>query len=388
MLCAMTRRRIGEFLWRSVTLALLVLAVRLAAAQDPPVSPTPTPEKAPRLSVDRQTLRIGCPPQQVPRDNETCDDNFHINVNFDVANSQASTFNYTISGGRILGGGSSVIWDLTGVAAGTYTVTIQASPWPDISTWTETATVKVESCKCKSACDCPAISVNSADEIRQGEKAAFTANVSGGSLQPAGLNWTVKNGKVTTGQGTPSVEVTPDPTAREVTATLNIKWDPDDPCTGNCLQSHSQTIKVRQVIEGRVESVPEGDTLVIVDAEQRKFTVRLAGIDAPELRQAFGEQSRQNLSKMVHGQTVRAEVSSIGTSRVLGKVLFQARDVNLTQLEAGLAWYYDRSPQGLKPADVETYKTAESAARSSRSNIWSEPDPVPPWRFRPNPGKN
>lgn len=56
------------------------------------------------------------------------------------------TYNYTVSGGKIIGNGAKVIWDLTGVKAGTYTITAGANDGAGISAATKTQTVIVKEC--------------------------------------------------------------------------------------------------------------------------------------------------------------------------------------------------------------------------------------------------
>lgn len=49
-------------------------------------------------------------------------------------------------------------------------------------------------------------------------------------------------------------------------------------------------------LEGRVGGVSDGNTITLLDRAKVQHKIRLAGIDAPEKGQAFGERSRQNLS--------------------------------------------------------------------------------------------
>ena len=44
-------------------------------------------------------------------------------------------------------------------------------------------------------------------------------------------------------------------------------------------------------ITGKVLKVSDGDTIWVLDTKE-KVKVRLLGIDAPEIKQAFGEESR------------------------------------------------------------------------------------------------
>src|SRR5262245_2183415 len=60
-------------------------------------------------------------------------------------------------------------------------------------------------------------------------------------------------------------------------------------------------------ISGRVVGVSDGDAITVLDAAKMQHRVRLAGIDAPEKAQAFGERSKQKLSALVVGKDVRAD---------------------------------------------------------------------------------
>src|SRR5688572_26105790 len=62
--------------------------------------------------------------------------------------------------------------------------------------------------------------------------------------------------------------------------------------------------KLLLVIEGKVVKVHDGDTITVIDQNNKKFSIRLQGIDAPELKQAVGAASQQNLSRMVLGKQV------------------------------------------------------------------------------------
>lgn len=56
------------------------------------------------------------------------------------------TFNYTVSGGKIVGQGANVVWDLTGVQPGTYTITAGVDDGCGVCGQTKTGTVAVKEC--------------------------------------------------------------------------------------------------------------------------------------------------------------------------------------------------------------------------------------------------
>jgi len=87
--------------------------------------------------------------------------------------------------------------------------------------------------------------------------------------------------------------------------------------------------------------VTDGDTIVILDAADKvQHKIRLTGIDAPERHQAFDTKSKEHLSDLVAGKSVVEDYSNFDRyQRNLGKVLVGGEDVNLEQVEAGLAWH-------------------------------------------------
>jgi endonuclease YncB( thermonuclease family) len=93
-----------------------------------------------------------------------------------------------------------------------------------------------------------------------------------------------------------------------------------------------------ETLTGRVVRVTDGDTIVILDADKVQHKIRLTGIDAPERGQAFGTKSKEHLSDLVAGKSVVVDYSKYDRyQRILGKVLVNGEDVNLEQIEAGLA---------------------------------------------------
>ena len=101
------------------------------------------------------------------------------------------------------------------------------------------------------------------------------------------------------------------------------------------LPAHAETLT------GKVVRVIDGDTIVVLDADKVQHKIRLQGIDAPERHQAFGMKSKAYLSDLVAGKSVVVDYSKYDRyGRVLGKVIVNGKDVNLEQIEAGMAWHY------------------------------------------------
>ena len=135
-------------------------------------------------------------------------------------------------------------------------------------------------------------------------------------------------------------------------------------------------------LSGMVVAVGSGDTIKVMDERNVQHTVRLAGIDAPEKFQAYGQRSLDSLSEQVFRRYVTVEMARKGSSPRVGKVLLQGQDVNLEQLQLGLAWYDPSHAQDLSPQEREAYAAAQADARVRRAGLWRDAKPIPPWEFR------
>jgi endonuclease YncB( thermonuclease family) len=119
---------------------------------------------------------------------------------------------------------------------------------------------------------------------------------------------------------------------------------------------------VHLVIEGKVLNVHDGDTITVVDQNNKKFHIRLQGIDAPELKQTLGDVSQQNLSRLVLGKQVTIYWTKVDRyRRTVGTILLDGRDMNIEQVKAGLAWHFKKYADEQEPQDRITYAAAEPA---------------------------
>ena len=148
---------------------------------------------------------------------------------------------------------------------------------------------------------------------------------------------------------------------------------------------------------GRVVGVTDGDTVTVLDAAKAQHKVRLAGIDAPEKGQPFGERSKENLSRLVFGRDVRVDWRKTDRyGRLVGTVWVvspdmpcrdkpdcpKTLDAGLAQLTVGLAWHYKKYAHEQEPQQRGQYAFAEEEARAKRVGLWKDPNPVPPWEWR------
>lgn len=129
-------------------------------------------------------------------------------------------------------------------------------------------------------------------------------------------------------------------------------------------------------LSGSVVGVIDGDTIDVL-VENRPVRVRLAQIDAPERKQAFGTRSRQALSTMVFRQAVTvAEAGPDRYGRTVGTVFVAGLNVNAEMVNQGMAWAYRQYVTDRSLIELE------GQARAAHRGLWADPVPVEPWLYR------
>lgn len=131
------------------------------------------------------------------------------------------------------------------------------------------------------------------------------------------------------------------------------------------------------VISGRVVRIADGDTLTVLDANNNQFKIRLAEIDAPEKKQAFGNKSKQYLSAICYSKQATVRTSENDRyNRIIGYVNCDGVNANKQQVQNGMAWAYKQYVK-----DPEFYRL-EIDAKTNARGLWADPNPIEPWEFR------
>lgn len=134
---------------------------------------------------------------------------------------------------------------------------------------------------------------------------------------------------------------------------------------------------------GQVVRVADGDTVTVLDTAQQTYKVRLAGIDAPEKNQAFGERSKQSLHDLVHGKIVQLDTHKRDKyGRHVGTLRLDNADINLLQVQRGMAWHYTAYAREQAEQDQQTYSAAEQGARQAKLGLWADSTALAPWAWR------
>ncbi len=125
-----------------------------------------------------------------------------------------------------------------------------------------------------------------------------------------------------------------------------------------------------------VIAVLDGDT-VLVRRNGGLVKVRLAGIDAPEKAQPYGDASRLSLAGMVMKKPARIIVQAVDQyQRLVAQLDVNGLDVNAEQLRRGMAWEYSNYHSN------QTLIALQLEAGRVRRGLWAQNDPTPPWKWR------
>lgn len=141
-------------------------------------------------------------------------------------------------------------------------------------------------------------------------------------------------------------------------------------------------IQIGACLRVRVEWVCDGDTL-IVKGWIRRFKVRLAGMDAPEGDQPYGEESRDLLKRLVDNRMVTIRVvDKDHWGRYVAFVQCGHTNANIEMVKQGLAWAYKQYFFNLTTEERNAFVYAEKQARARRLGLWSLGEAEEPWKHR------
>jgi endonuclease YncB( thermonuclease family) len=137
-----------------------------------------------------------------------------------------------------------------------------------------------------------------------------------------------------------------------------------------------------RAIEGVVTRVFDGDTVLVTEASGDTVTVRLNGIDAPEICQPHGQEARQALEALVLNRHVTAQPKGHDDlGRTLARLVQGSTDVGDRLVRDGHAWSYryrdDKGP----------YVAQERMAFALYRGLHATRDAITPREFRRRHGR-
>jgi len=139
----------------------------------------------------------------------------------------------------------------------------------------------------------------------------------------------------------------------------------------------SGTEKASSVV-GVVVKVVDGDGLR-VETSKGEVEIRLNGIDAPEMQQPGGKESKEFMSSLVLGKSITVLPVEVDRyKRLVGRVYRGKIDVGASAVSAGHAWAYRR----YLTKDTSHYCRLEEQARERKKGIWGSEGPIYPHDWR------
>ncbi|TGK26079.1 thermonuclease family protein [Leptospira stimsonii] len=103
----------------------------------------------------------------------------------------------------------------------------------------------------------------------------------------------------------------------------------------------------------------------------------MSGIDSPEKKQFYGQESNNFLAGLIYRRQVTVEMEGRDKyKRYLGKVYLKEKDINLEMIKSGFAWHYK------KYSTNSGYSDSEKLAQENKLGLWNYENPIAPWNYR------
>lgn len=143
----------------------------------------------------------------------------------------------------------------------------------------------------------------------------------------------------------------------------------------------ARRVQIQRVVDGDSLEVKYGGLFGFL---HRPFSVRLYGIDAPELSQPYGPEARRELASLVRRGGIRMEtIATDRYGRCVG-LIYRRRpgrkqSINRQMVQAGYAYWYQR--YGGRQLG---FPEAEAEAKSRRRGVWQgrPGSQQRPWDYR------
>ena len=134
----------------------------------------------------------------------------------------------------------------------------------------------------------------------------------------------------------------------------------------------------------------DGDTIWIdqIDCDSKhilteNLKLRLVGIDAPEMEQQFGKESKLCLSQLIGKNSIKLKTYGRDRyQRILAKIMVGEVDINLAMIKKGCAWFYRQYQDSLDENDQKLYDQAEQIAQRQFLGLFKNVKAFPPWVWR------
>jgi endonuclease YncB( thermonuclease family) len=168
-------------------------------------------------------------------------------------------------------------------------------------------------------------------------------------------------------------------------------------CENSVSVEENQSVAVQYDYEGVgdqyyivQDSIYDGDTFRVT-RNNEQIKIRLCGIDAPEMDQPLGKESRDYLRSLLvqsNDGTVNLNIADKDRyGRTVAEVFVPISEdeeiaVNGEMLLAGMAYHYARYSGNCFNGHL--YSSFEEMARKEKKGVWADSNNIPPWEHRRN----
>ena len=133
--------------------------------------------------------------------------------------------------------------------------------------------------------------------------------------------------------------------------------------------------------EGKVIRVIDGDTIIVLSSDNKKNKIRLSYIDAPEISQQYGINSKNFLENIILNKVISINTEKKDRyNRQLAEIYIYLQDntvfVNAKMIKSGNAWVYKFFRSNKYLINLERH------ARKNKLGLWAYSSAVEPWVYR------
>lgn len=131
------------------------------------------------------------------------------------------------------------------------------------------------------------------------------------------------------------------------------------------------------------KSVYDGDTMRVRSRTGAVLKIRFACIDAPELKQQLGQESRDTLRSYVNEVNGKVKVNIVDTDRYgrsVAEVWTKGGLLQSRMVGSGMAFAYDQYSKNCP--NWNAVKSSEKTAIELKLGVWASPNFQKPWNWR------
>lgn len=129
--------------------------------------------------------------------------------------------------------------------------------------------------------------------------------------------------------------------------------------------------------KAKVIGVKDGDTVEVLLEGNVPVVLRLADVDCPEKKQAYGQKAKEFTSQQIFGKTITYYPTSTDRyGRTIAKIYYNKKYLSEEIIKAGYGWWYEKYSKAVYLKEVQ------NEAKKQKRGLWKDKNPTAPWEFR------